>query len=844
MKLLRLFGTLMLACAPLGHALETADIPADAPADAVMASKEETQAVEEWAALAFTGRGSPARTGEVQVVLRRQDHSVLEFGRSTIGTPLRIGKRDFARGLGAHSTSAILLRLPPGAKSFQAQVGVDNNFDTGGQRGSVIFSVEAGGKELFRSPVRRGGEEPLPVAVDLPAGTRELVLKVDATPDGPAHDHADWADARVVLENGLSLWADADRAPFITGAPPFSFLLGGQPSSALLPTWTHSAQSREDGQRSRHTAVWSDPRTGLRVTAEATVLKRYAAVEWVLGFENTGAQETPLLSDVRALDAQLRTGYPRQPVILHQIIGDQCNELSYLPRETVIEPGKPATAFAPVGGRSSNHTFPFFNVQFGNEGVIAAIGWSGQWSAALQRSNTGPTHLWAGQERLQTKLRPGERIRSPRILVMPWQGELETAHNRWRRLMLFEQVPKQKGRPTQLPVALQCFDRYSRTVPDFGTETGQLRAAQAAHDLGFDTHWLDAAWFEGGFPNGVGNWFCKPKGFPNGLQPVSAACRKLGLNFLVWFEPERVAPGTQIAREHPEFLLPGPGSALFNLGQPAARQFMTDLIATRIKEFGLNGYRNDFNMDPLECWRRADAPDRQGMTEALYVSGHYEFWDELRRRNPGLFFDNCSGGGRRIDLETCRRAVPLWRSDTGCAPGHAEWDQTQTLGLSHYVPLFASCAWEPKAYILRSAASAGIICQFDYLNPNFPAAEARRALAEAQENRKYWYGDFYPLTRGSTNADAWVAWQLHRADLDAGIVLAFRRGASPFPVMQTRLRAVSPTASYRVRFIDEARQEQEQILSGADLLKELELRIPQRGASLLVRYGRSTAVAK
>ena len=38
-------------------------------------------------------------------------------------------------------------------------------------------------------------------------------------------------------------------------------------------------------------------------------------------------------------------------------------------------------------------------------------------------------------------------------------------------------------------------------------------------------------------------------------------------------------------------------------------------------------------------------------------------WDELRRRHPGLWIDNCASGGRRIDLETLTRSLPLWPSD-------------------------------------------------------------------------------------------------------------------------------------------------------------------------------------
>ena len=148
--------------------------------------------------------------------------------------------------------------------------------------------------------------------------------------------------------------------------------------------------------------------------------------------------------------------------------------------------------------------------------------------------------------------------------------------------------PRQNGRPLPLPIALQCFDRYVSKLPDWGTEAAQIRVAKAAYSAGCDTHWLDAAWFEGGFPNGVGNWYCPPQRFPNGLKPVSDACHQLGLKFIVWFEPERVAPGTQIAREHPEFVFGGDKGGLFKLGDPAARRWLMDLLSRRITEFGLD----------------------------------------------------------------------------------------------------------------------------------------------------------------------------------------------------------------------------------------------------------------
>lgn len=815
--------------------MEDTDIPKDAPHDGVMASAADIQQIQNWASTVFTGKRDSDQEPTIHVEVRRQDHSVLRFGQSCIDTPMKLGNREFSHGLGTHANSELVLHLPPEAKEFRAWVGVDNNSDTGGVRGSVQFSVEAQGKELFHSATLRGTNAPVPVQVTLPAGTRELVLKVDATPDGVAHDQADWADASVVTDSGRVLWADADPQPFLAPGTPFSFRYQGAASAALLKDWPRTAETSETASRRLWRVQWQDPKSGLRVTASVTAFKRYPAVEWVLEFENSGTQDSGLLEAVEPLDAQLRTGYIRKPVQLHHLVGDVCGERSFQPLETEVEPGK-NVVLAPAGGRSSNGAFPFFNVQYGKEGMITAIGWSGQWRAALERSATGPTALCAGMEKTSLRLHPGEKIRTPRILVLPWKGDRLEAHNRFRRLILFEYAPRQNGRPLRLPIALQSFDRYVGSRPDWGTAGCQLQAAQAAHAVGCDTHWLDAAWFEGGFPNGVGNWFCPKERFPEGLKPLSDACHQMGMKFILWFEPERVAAGTQIAREHPEFVFGGDKGGLFKLNDPAARQWLTELLSRRIEAFGVDTYRNDFNIDPLGFWRQADAPDRQGLTEIRYVEGHYALWDELLARHPGLSIDNCASGGRRIDLETCQRSVPLWHSDSGCAPGHADWNQTQSYGLNLYVPLFAGCAWTPSAYDTRSAATAGLLCQFAVLDTNFPVGTAQAALAEVKEIQKFWYGDFYPLSPCTLGAGALVAYQFHRSDLDSGVVLAFRRAECPYPVLQANLRALRPAATYRVEFIDEARVRTQRDVLGKELMNEFELRVPTRGASLLVRY--------
>jgi alpha-galactosidase len=178
----------------------------------------------------------------------------------------------------------------------------------------------------------------------------------------------------------------------------------------------------------------------------------------------------------------------------------------------------------------------------------------------------------------------------------------------------------------------------------------------------------------------------------------------------------------------------------------------------------------------------------------------------------------------------------LCRSDTAGRPGRADWDQTQTQGLSLFIPVFASFAWSPDAYVMRSAATAGVTCQFGYLDKDFPMQDAKAALLEAGENRKYWYGDFYPLLPATMASDQWAAYQFHRADLNAGIVLAFRRNECSIPTVAVNLGGIDPAATYEVESIDETRQISRQTLSGRQLGRQYELHLAEKASSLLIRY--------
>ncbi len=118
--------------------------------------------------------------------------------RSVEGHELSIGGRKFAQGLGTHADGVLRIALGGKAQRFTASVGVDD--ETGG-RGSVTFRVVGDNKTLWESGVMRGGAPAKEVSVDI-TGVQTLLLAVGDAGDGMDHDHADWADARIVMTEG------------------------------------------------------------------------------------------------------------------------------------------------------------------------------------------------------------------------------------------------------------------------------------------------------------------------------------------------------------------------------------------------------------------------------------------------------------------------------------------------------------------------------------------------------------------------------------------------------------------------------------------------------------------
>ena len=650
----------------------------------------------------------------------------------------------------------------------------------------------------------------------------------------PGWDAASAHD-RASLERFVS--ARVDR----TAAPPLSFRYDGKPSQGFIAKWVVKAESEAAPDRAVRTVVYSDPATKLRVTVVYTVYKDFPAVEWVVRFKNGGTAATPLIENVLACAVDL-PGFAAGPVKLYRTRGSSAERSDFGPIEDVLAE-KGEVAFGTSAGRSSDTTaLPFFNMAGPGRGVLAAIGWSGSWTATVRRAGGQGLGLDVGMARTRFRLNPGEEVRTPSVALLFWQGSDRMAgHNLFRRFILAHHTPRPGGKPLVLPI---CHGvGYGGPFPCneyvCATESYAIGMVERLHQFGIDPDacWIDAGWYENPtnqWWSGVGTWEVNRKNFPRGLKPVTEAARKLGEGFVVWFEPERVYEGTWLDREHKDWLtfLPGNPNRLLDLGNPKALAWLTDHISNFIRDEGVTVYRQDFNFEPAPYWKAMDAPDRVGIAEMKHIEGLYKFWDALLERNPGLLIDNCASGGRRIDLETTSRSIPLWRTD------YQYWEpngyQCHTYGLHFYLPASGTGNGDPRKYWFRSSMGGAVVMGWD-LTPGFNIRGALEDMTEFRALRAYLFGDYYPLTPYSTGDDAWAAFQWDRPEERDGIVLAFRRPMAPQSSIVVKLGGLEPGADYEVSYEDYGVVV---VKSGRVLAEGLTLKIPEAPASMLIKYRR------
>lgn len=607
---------------------------------------------------------------------------------------------------------------------------------------------------------------------------------------------------------------------------PISFRLGDTKYSRLdFQKRTMPTDSRI--RRTEYTAQLDN----IKICAEYLSYRDHAAAEWTVHFTNTGDSPSPILTDVNALDIVVSQN------MLSTLNGDYCAAEGFSPIRKTFLAGDEMT-FAPEGGRPSCSAWPYQRWMNEKGGFHFAVGWPGQWQIRACASEDG-VHLTAGQQFFHTVLMPGETLRTPRILLHAFLGDEQRGINCWRRFYFSHIMPCIAGSPAK-PFSIITENGGGEEFT-LATEKLELAALENVDKLPFpiDLLWIDAGWYPCKGDDGIkhwmntGTWTPDPDNFPNGLKPIGDACCQRDMGFLLWFEPERVAPDSELTAQHPEFLLglnkehasfiagvreeylalspdqpdyeekmeafdlllrdwgglnldTFKDNRLLNLGDPEALDWITNRTLEILREGKITCYRMDMNFSPLYYWLDNEASDRRGDTENHYVQGLLTFWDTLIDQIPGLFIDSCASGGRRMDLESMRRALPLHHTDFGY--GIAPVQQAFRDAMYSWLPVFRGfmSSWDDEngEYPLRYMPANVPADRFTYENytfhnslcPLISLGNPKSMVSLEPDKADYLHcmmniwrkaanimftGDYYVLTPICREGSGWTGYQFH-----------------------------------------------------------------------------------
>ena len=291
------------------------------------------------------------------------------------------------------------------------------------------------------------------------------------------------------------------------------------------------------------------------------------------------------------------------------------------------------------------------------------VAWSGSHRILAERVTTGEAFL-AGGELLgpgEVILAPGESTETPWVIGSWGEGLTELSHRfhgEWR------QRPRHPRRPR--PVTVNTWEAVY-----FDHTLEKLAAlADAAAGVGVERFVLDDGWFTGRRDDtaGLGDWFVDDAVWPQGLHPLVDHVTALGMEFGLWVEPEMVNPDSDLAREHPDWILRGrmslPPAArqqqLLDLAHPEAYTYVAGRLKALLDEYPIAYLKWDHNRDLVDAGSGPGGVARVH-EQTLAV---YRLLDELKSARPGLEIESCASGGARVDLGILERTDRIWTSDS------------------------------------------------------------------------------------------------------------------------------------------------------------------------------------
>ncbi len=285
--------------------------------------------------------------------------------------------------------------------------------------------------------------------------------------------------------------------------------------------------------------------------------------------------------------------------------------------------------------------------------------YSGNHYASAQRSMQGLTRVMQGvnPSNFCRKLARGEVFETPEAVMTVSDAGFGGMSRQMHRFVNKHIVPaywRNRHRPVLYNSWEGCMFHFN--------QHRLLDLADRAKDLGCELFVLDDGWFgkRNDDKSGLGDYTVNTKKLPHGMEGLSKAIRKKGLQFGLWFEPESVSPDSDLYRAHPDWALTdehpdvlGRHQLLLDLTKPEVRDYIVENVSKLLDNASISYVKWDMNRHSIAL----------GEKSYDFVLGLYDVLRRIFEPRPEVLLESCSSGGNRFDLGMICFSPQVWCSD-------------------------------------------------------------------------------------------------------------------------------------------------------------------------------------
>ena len=303
--------------------------------------------------------------------------------------------------------------------------------------------------------------------------------------------------------------------------------------------------------------------------------------------------------------------------------------------------------------------------------IAGALAWSGNYCISFEMDESGRVNVVSGISPFASAypLKPGQSFQTPQMIwTFSAQGVGGASRNlhRWAR----KEGVYQGG--TVNPTLLNSWEGAYFTFTT-STLTGMIDDASA---MGLEMFVLDDGWFGVKYPRNnddtaLGDWILNTEKIPEGIDYLASYAHNKGIKFGIWIEPEMVSPLSELAENHPGWVVQSPGREIYQ----ARNQWVLDLANPEVQDFVFGIFDNTMQLAPgidyikWDCNRPVysfGSPylgSEQDRFYIEYVQGLYNVMRRIREKYPRVIVQCCSSGGARVDYGAMRWCNEFWTSD-------------------------------------------------------------------------------------------------------------------------------------------------------------------------------------